>query len=127
MGVFRVEQISENLSTANVNNVQERIDGVTKSQSQFSEYQEFKIENNETNPYDITPALQIEYENNSEYQFDNQNNANSNLDEFDHDLANLSSNSKKSLVNSEPAVYAVVQKTNKFVSECTYASVNKNK
>ena len=71
--------------------------------------------------------MQSEYEYNSEYQFDNQTNANSNFDEFKHDSANLPFNSEESIGNSEPAVYAIVQTTNKPLQECVYASVNKNK
>ena len=125
--IFRVDRVSEKLSNGNINNVQEGIFGATRSQSQFSEYQEFEIENNETNPYDITPALQIECEYNSNYQFDNHTNANLNLDEFKHDSPDLPSNNEESIGNSEPAVYAIVQKTNKPLQECVYASVNKNK
>ena len=125
--IFRIDRISEKLTTANVNNVREGIDGAAKSQSQFREYQDFEVENNETNPYDITPALQIEYESDLEYQFKNQTNASLNFDKFKHDSADLSSNNQESIDNSEPAVYAIVQKTNIPLHECFYASVNKNK
>ena len=125
--LFRVEQISEKLSTANVNNVQERIAGVAKSQSPIGEYQEFQIENNETNLYNIVPTLQTEYEYNPEYQFDNQTDTNPDHDEYNHELADFSSNNKESIGYSDPAVYAIVQKKNKFVSESVYASVTKNK
>ena len=71
--------------------------------------------------------MQSEFEYNSEYQFDNQTNANSNLDEFKHNSPDLPSNNEESIDNSEPALYAIVQKTNKPLQECVYASVNKNK
>ena len=116
---FRVERILEKLSTANVDDIQEEVNGVTRPQSQF------KMENNETNPYDIVPAQQTEYEFNYEYQFNNKTDANSNIDEFKHNLGDLPCNNKKSTNNSEPALYAIVQKKNKFVSECVYASVDK--
>ena len=83
------------------------------------------MDNNEANPYDFVFTSQPEYNPDLDYKLHHQDNEISSFVELKQgsDAANV----EESIDNSEPAVYAMLQKENKPLPECVYAFVNKSK